>query len=175
LSNFGALPPSAVLSRTSEWYPPTISVATRASVAGTPRGGQKLGADLGWVWRDCKPTNLLVDGGTLRPLDFEGAVAVGSDPQLPWGSAGFIPPEWRDADQGRHSVLPSQDLYALGALIHSILAANPPPVTDAPRPIGVHRRGVPREVRALVAALLDEVPTRRPNATDAMRILARAV
>jgi tRNA A-37 threonylcarbamoyl transferase component Bud32 len=130
--------------------------------------------DLGWVWRDCKPTNLLIDSGTLRPLDFEGAIAMGSDPQLPWGSAGFVPPEWRDADEGRHPVLPSQDLYALGALIHSILAGSPPPATAAPRPIGVYRRGVPRKVRSLVAALLDEDPTRRPSAHDAMRILARA-
>src|SRR5205085_2887129 len=49
----------------------------------------------GWVWRDCKPDNLLVTmHGTIRPVDFEGACRFQkSDPSL-WGTHGFVPPEF---------------------------------------------------------------------------------
>ena len=41
----------------------------------------------GWIWRDCKPQNLLVaTNGTLRPIDFEGACPVDSPDPEAWST-----------------------------------------------------------------------------------------
>ena len=68
----------------------------------------------GWVWRDLKSTNLIIqENGDLRPIDFEDAAwrDVGT-PSL-WGSAGHIPPE---GFQLTRATL-TQDLFALGAVL----------------------------------------------------------
>ncbi|MDQ3917270.1 MAG: protein kinase, partial [Acidobacteriota bacterium] len=49
----------------------------------------------GWVWRDCKPRNIIVTtDGRLRPLDFEGSCPVDEPDPLPWGTPSYTPPEW---------------------------------------------------------------------------------
>lgn len=41
----------------------------------------------GWIWRDCKPQNLLVaTDGQLRPIDFEGACPVDSPDPEAWST-----------------------------------------------------------------------------------------
>lgn len=45
----------------------------------------------GWVWRDCKPDNLLWDAGELRPVDFEGACRQSDTAALPWGAPQYTP------------------------------------------------------------------------------------
>lgn len=123
----------------------------------------------GWVWRDCKPGNIIVTTeGELRPLDFEGACSVSQPDPVPWGTPPFIPPEWTDEFRGQ-SRLP-EDLYALGAIIYLMLAGCAPDGANL-LPIENLRRAVPIEVRGLVTELLDANPERRPRAREVERRL----
>jgi hypothetical protein len=123
----------------------------------------------GWVWRDCKPLNLIqTQDGNLRPLDFEGACAPGVPEVLPWGTPGYVPPEWLQ-EPVSGSRLP-EDLYALGAVLHQLLSGLTPSL-NSPTPIGRLRRGVPRPVKELVSALLDSDSQSRPSARTTLRIL----
>ena len=129
--------------------------------------------DAGWAWRDVKPRNVVVDGADeLHPIDFEGACRLDSADDPPWGSEGYLPPEWPDpaADQAK------ADLFALGVTCYQLLAGSrflDPDLTRYPKvPIGTRRRGIPREIRQLVAALLDPEPAHRPSARTAAQSLA---
>lgn len=134
---------------------------------------------LGWVWRDLKPANLVVSSdGTLRPIDFEGAVRDGELADRPWGTPGYTAPE--SDDRARTTNLP-EDLFALGATIHQLCTSwlmhrddsadgRSRPVTERP-PLGTLRKGVPVDVRRLVARLMAADPARRPPAAEAAELL----
>jgi len=47
--------------------------------------------DAGWVWRDCKPDNLLLGQDRIRPIDFEGACRIDETSVIPWGSIAYTP------------------------------------------------------------------------------------
>ncbi|HEX8293941.1 MAG TPA: hypothetical protein VF570_19400 [Pyrinomonadaceae bacterium] len=129
--------------------------------------------EAGWVWRDCKPANVVVaEGGRLRPLDFEGACRVESPDPLPWGTPAFAPPEGGEELPGR-SRLP-EDLYALGAVVYFLLAGRTPDAAG-PAPLSKMRRGLPADVLRVVGGLLDPDPRRRPGALEAaLRLEAAA-
>jgi hypothetical protein len=119
----------------------------------------------GWVWRDCKPGNVVITkSGELRPLDFEGACPVDSPDPLPWGTPAYSPPEGNDMFRGQ-SRLP-EDLYTLGATIYLLLAGRPPD-SVSPLPLEKMRRNVPEDARRVVAELLDPDPRRRLDALAA--------
>jgi hypothetical protein len=126
----------------------------------------------GWVWRDCKPANILVTpGGGLRPIDFEGACPADRPDPLFWGTPGFTPPEWRELDP---PTCTSGDMYALGAMLYLLLTGRLP---DTAEPVSVEslRRNVPAEIGALVMRLLSLVPASRPSAEDVSRGLRVAL
>jgi Protein kinase domain len=151
----------------------------RLAVAAALRRGAELARLVsrvhasGWVWRDCKPGNVIIaKGGGLRLLDFEGACPVDRPDPLPWGTPGYAAPEADDPFRGQ-SRLP-EDLYALGAVTYFLLAGRTPDGA-APLPLGELRRGVPEEARGVVAELLDTDPRRRPRALVAARRLEAAL
>lgn len=122
----------------------------------------------GWVWRDCKPSNLiLMKTGALRPIDFEGACPIDDPDPWPWNTREFSPPDHLDICPGR-SRLP-EDLYAIGATLYFLLTGRL--LTEpAPSSIGKIRRNVPLELCGLISELLDSDPNRRLPADE---IIAR--
>ncbi|HEX8147815.1 MAG TPA: lipopolysaccharide kinase InaA family protein [Pyrinomonadaceae bacterium] len=127
----------------------------------------------GWVWRDCKPRNLiLTPGGELRPLDFEGACRVNRPDPSPWSTRSYAPPECTREFKGE-SRLP-EDLYALGAVLY-LLLSGVVPGAEARFPLERLRRNVPAYACELVEELLCEDPARRPAASEVGRRLAAAL
>lgn len=123
---------------------------------------------LGWVWRDCKPRNLIVTkNGTLRAIDFEGACPIAKPDPFPWGTYPFSPPESAAPFHGQ-SRLP-EDLYSLGKIIFLLLAGRVPEVDI--EPLGDLRKGVPAGVCEIVSELLHEDPARRPQAQNVKKKL----
>lgn len=125
----------------------------------------------GWVWRDCKPSNLMLTGqGELRPLDFEGACPVAQPDPLSWSTEYFGAPEASEFSTIA-SRLP-EDLYGLGAVIYFLFSGRTPDPSN-PTPIWKLRRKMPSEICSLVMDLLDTNPKLRPSAQIAARRLAR--
>lgn len=118
--------------------------------------------ETGWAWRDCKPLNFILgNDGEARPLDFEGASAFKSPDTAPWGTSGYVPPEWNiDPDKVDHR---SQDIYALAMTVRQILEGKIPfgeeTETDAP----ITRR-IPSSLRELLDTMASSTPSRRPSA-----------
>jgi hypothetical protein len=78
--------------------------------------------DAGWVWRDLKPQNVMDGSDGIRLVDFEGAVRRTGQAAGPWGTEGYLPPDWKEnwaADVG-------QDLFALGVVLHQLLTSSRP-------------------------------------------------
>jgi serine/threonine protein kinase len=127
----------------------------------------------GWVWRDCKPQNLMrTKAGILRPVDFEGACLVAQPDLLPWGTPGYTPPEWgRVPDSG--SRLP-EDLFALGVTLHQLITGHLPKENVVAPPVEQLRRRVPLSVREVIRALLDPSPQLRPTAYVVAGLLQEA-
>lgn len=124
----------------------------------------------GWSWRDCKPSNLmLTKAGRLRPFDFEGACPVAEPDPVPWGTAGFTPPE---RPRGPASSL-AEDLYALGATLHLLLMGELPNAS-APPAVSRRRRRVPPPLNRLISDLLTADARRQPAAHDVADALGRA-
>lgn len=126
----------------------------------------------GWVWRDCKPRNIIITGtGEFRALDLEGACPIDAPDPLPWGTPAYSAPEASATFQGQ-SRLP-EDLYSLGSVIQLLLGGRPPQLCS----VGLEklRRNVPKQVLRIVTALLDPDPQRRPQARIVAQQLGRIV
>lgn len=124
----------------------------------------------GWVWRDCKPANLILTGRTLRPIDFESACRMGEDRPLNWATKVFIA---SGSDAG-HQSQPAVDLYALGVVIYHLLTGK---YWDEGKPVAIarSRKGVPGIVRSLLDKLLSNDPEQRPSAQTVIRELRRGL
>jgi hypothetical protein len=105
----------------------------------------------GWVWRDCKPSHILLDRGEIRLVDFEGACRVGKTDVLPSGSPGYTRrPRFNYCR--RPGI--SEDQYALGAIAFQIATGKLPPRHPAARLRLYRRHGCPAYLRAKIDNLL---------------------
>lgn len=127
----------------------------------------------GWVWRDCKPLNLIAwRRGRLRPVDFEGACPISKLDPIPWGTPGYVCP--RPGSSPIESHLP-EDLYALGATLYNLFSGRPPGTKRIPRLSGDVWRRVPRKAKEVTTALLDADWRMRPSAKLTSNVLRELV
>ncbi|MBI2892033.1 MAG: protein kinase [Deltaproteobacteria bacterium] len=138
------------------------------------------------VHRDVNPGNVLVArDGQVKLTDFGIAHALGRDPGhgVIWGQAQYVAPELFDGS----AASPAADLYALGAVLFTLLALRPPfpgvadeevleAVRRGPTPsVRELRATLPPEVDAAIAALLaGDLASRPSSAEEARRLLERS-
>lgn len=110
--------------------------------------------ELGWVWRDCKPQNLLRQGDSLWAVDFEGACHIEALEAVPWSSVAYTPPEpmptftrWRGV---------REDDYAAGVIGFLFATGDYPGTTASHQWRKLKQAGCPPELRREIMALLCE-------------------
>ena len=107
----------------------------------------------GWLWRDCKPGNLIVTKkGDLRPLDFEGACPIDQPDPVIWSTIMVKSSELYENFFVKSAM--TADLFALGSVIYLLFEGELPIVTGDSAP-KISRPAVPSEIKRLVARLID--------------------
>lgn len=145
----------------------------------------------GLVHRDLKPSNLLVDQtGTLKLVDF-GCAALTQQSNIELtrtiegvasGTLPFMSPQQVNGRPAQ----PSDDLYAVGATLHALLAGAPPFSTGylvhqvlnvRPPSIREHQAAlkmfnpVSKGVAAIIAACLEKDESKRPQSAESLSVL----
>ena len=137
----------------------------------------------GVIHRDIKPENILLedgeavvaDFGLARALDAAGVGDTISEPGLVFGTPAYMSPEQASAGQ----IDARSDIYALGCVLHEMLAGEPPFTGlttqavlarqrgDQPRPPSMLRPGLAPELDEAVLAALAKAPADRPRSAQA--------
>jgi len=123
----------------------------------------------GLVHRDIKAANILLDSRGIPYLaDFGVAAAAGSDSMGVSGSGIAMSPEQASGGAAR----PADDIYALGVLMHELLAGVPPggPANRDVSATLADGSPMPRPLFALVTDMLAAASSARP---DALTVAAR--
>ncbi len=118
----------------------------------------------GWIWNDCKPSNLIVTSkNSLRPIDFEGSFPIHETAPFDWRSHAFSRPGKNQTSSK------GDDFYALGAVIYFLLTGiyyDP----NAPIRIGKLRRNVPVHLQQIIENLLNDSALDKKNIASDIRL-----
>jgi serine/threonine protein kinase len=104
----------------------------------------------GWVWRDCKPSHILVRRDQLHLIDFEGACRIDRKNILPWGSSNYSRARASTRRAGVH-----EDNYALGVIAFQFGTGKFPPASKRGRAIIYRRSRCPNVLWTHIEQLLD--------------------
>ena len=106
----------------------------------------------GWVWRDCKPSHILISKGACRLIDFEDASRITGREAMAWGVKHYWPPALRRKDQRPPGTF--EDDYALGVIAFQFLAGRFPSGSAGERAKIYRREGCPIALRRRIERLL---------------------
>lgn len=145
---------------------PTVVIHVGAQIA----EGLSMAADAGMVHGDVKPENILFDTDKNAKLVDFGLSAMQSGPgNEVWGTPYYIAPEKVRRQKSDYR----SDIYSLGGtLYHAITGVPPFEGVDAtavvkarfegpPKPMSEIRDGIPKEVEAIIARMLEVEPQTR--------------
>lgn len=126
------------------------------------------------IYRDLKPSNVMVNRGAVYLVDF--GIAREFDPsrgKTIIGTSGYMAPE-----QWRGSAEPRSDLYSLGALMHYLLTGRDPAETNL-QPFRFDdasslNPSVPHHLSRVVMSLLEFDPDMRPSSAQVALQLLKA-
>jgi serine/threonine protein kinase len=126
-----------------------VPVARALSIVRSLAEGLAAVHEAGFIHRDVKPSNVLIEEGTDRPvlLDFglARAPARASSKSIGAGTPWYMAPEQLDDEEARELELSARtDVYALGCTAYEILTASPPfPSLDLDELRDLHLRQAP--------------------------------
>ena len=140
--------------------------------------------DAGVVHRDLKPENVLLDGDTIKVVDFGIAGIHDLAPVAPdklLGTPAYMAPELADPGAAGN-IHPSADIFSFGVLAHRLLTgrlphAVPPILARISRsPVPVPQlaetsRDLPPELGRIIESCLLEEPGARPSARRLLELL----
>jgi serine/threonine protein kinase len=107
---------------------------------------------LGWVWRDCKPPHILMPGGELRLIDFEGACRIDDRFALPWSCWAYSSAAVHVRFRRRCGIW--EDDYALGVIAFQLGTKQFPPRDRRIRANIYARYRCPNSLMATIEELL---------------------
>ncbi len=125
----------------------------------------------GVLHRDLKPSNVfLTSDGGVKVLDFGLAHVFGAGGPAGSGTPGYMAPEQRRGEPEDART----DVFALGVLLHEMIAGKQPPAPDGAPSRRLAVPGAPAVLQDLVARMLDPDPRGRPrDAAAAVNALLR--
>jgi hypothetical protein len=117
-----------------------------------------------WVWRDCKPSHVIIDRGRLRLIDFENACRSDEERASSWGSRDYQPPSAMNRPRASGH---GEDDFALGVIAFQFGTGRFPPSNTRARWRLYKRTNCPERLREEIEALLGRAISRREISTAA--------